>query len=641
MNKIRIKSLFFIGAAITSIIVVAALIGGGRLASAAPTNLIVNPSLETVDVDGNPVGWYQGGWGDNDRKFFYPVLGVAGGKAARVEMTYRNSGDAKWVFEEVQTVPDETYILKHSYRSSGESQLVVMMLTPNGYIFRHVRTLQPTNEWRTVEYPIVATNATSMTVFHYLYQPGYLEVDDFSLILEHDLDTLAPTVLIHSPAEQGNISGRVTFSVDASDNIGVDGVTYEIDGKSVATKEAPYEYVLDTTALVNGVHNVRVIAFDAAGNTAEAARTIYVYNPLNASENLIHNATFADVGGSGDPVGWFRGGYGNNVRDHSVMECDYYTIDDLKLSPQDQGFVFRPQCPVATERILRTHIGDYVDGDVKWFFADVPIGENREFAVSLEYQPYVYGANMVARYAMSDGSYQYAVLGALPQGRGGGNGYMYWERANAVFSVPDNAVSLTIFFASAGIQTCELTCAGPSHGELNIANISLATVGDHTVGGDNLDSSLVPNAALRSEAANGDPLSWHRGNWGSNDALFSYPVQNAEGGKAVRVELRNYIDGDAKWYFDDIRLQPGQGYTFTHAYRSTVPTQVIARNTHTNGEVRYVHVAYYDPTNVWTDKSVFFVQSAGVQTTTLFHVIASDGWLETAEFDLVATGRAP
>jgi hypothetical protein len=93
-------------------------------------------------------------------------------------------------------------------------------------------------------------------------------------------DTTPPTVAITSPASGATVAGPVTISADASDNVGVVGVEFSLDGgPGVADTTAPYSISWDTTGTSNGSHTLTAIAQDAAGNrTTSAPVTITVNN---------------------------------------------------------------------------------------------------------------------------------------------------------------------------------------------------------------------------------------------------------------------------------------------------------------------------------------------------------------------------
>jgi len=98
-------------------------------------------------------------------------------------------------------------------------------------------------------------------------------------------DTTAPTVSITSPANGATVSGTVTVTASATDNVGVAGVRFRVDGANVGAEDtaAPYSISIDTTTAVNGLHTFTAVARDAAGNrTTSAPVTVTVANDTTA-----------------------------------------------------------------------------------------------------------------------------------------------------------------------------------------------------------------------------------------------------------------------------------------------------------------------------------------------------------------------
>ena len=84
-------------------------------------------------------------------------------------------------------------------------------------------------------------------------------------------DTQAPTVTLTAPAALATgLTGNVTVSAHASDNVGVASVEFQIDGMPLGAQDtsAPYQVSLDTTAHARGQHVLRARARDAAGNVS-------------------------------------------------------------------------------------------------------------------------------------------------------------------------------------------------------------------------------------------------------------------------------------------------------------------------------------------------------------------------------------
>lgn len=96
-------------------------------------------------------------------------------------------------------------------------------------------------------------------------------------------DTTPPTVSITSPASGDTVSDTITVTATASDNRGVAGVQFRLDGINSGAEDttAPYSISWDTTTSANGSHTITAVARDAAGNrTTSDPVTVTVSNVL-------------------------------------------------------------------------------------------------------------------------------------------------------------------------------------------------------------------------------------------------------------------------------------------------------------------------------------------------------------------------
>ncbi|MBZ5531483.1 MAG: hypothetical protein LAO20_08625 [Acidobacteriia bacterium] len=93
-------------------------------------------------------------------------------------------------------------------------------------------------------------------------------------------DTTPPTVSVTAPSNAATVSGSVTVSATASDNVGVVGVQFQLDGVALGAEDltSPYSVAWDTTKTANGTHTVSAVARDAAGNKTTSSVTITVAN---------------------------------------------------------------------------------------------------------------------------------------------------------------------------------------------------------------------------------------------------------------------------------------------------------------------------------------------------------------------------
>jgi Big-like domain-containing protein/purple acid phosphatase-like protein/calcineurin-like phosphoesterase family protein len=88
-------------------------------------------------------------------------------------------------------------------------------------------------------------------------------------------DTEAPTVSVTSPTG-GPVTGTVSLAADATDNVGVAGVQFKVDGTNAGPEDttAPYEGSWNTTTASSGNHSITAVARDAAGNTTTSTPVV-------------------------------------------------------------------------------------------------------------------------------------------------------------------------------------------------------------------------------------------------------------------------------------------------------------------------------------------------------------------------------
>jgi hypothetical protein len=81
-------------------------------------------------------------------------------------------------------------------------------------------------------------------------------------------DITNPNVSITSPSSGASVSGTVSVTASASDNVGVSSVKFYVDGALASSSSvAPYAFSWNTSGVANGTHTLMATAFDAAGNS--------------------------------------------------------------------------------------------------------------------------------------------------------------------------------------------------------------------------------------------------------------------------------------------------------------------------------------------------------------------------------------
>jgi hypothetical protein len=102
-------------------------------------------------------------------------------------------------------------------------------------------------------------------------------------------DATVPAVSITNPAGGSKVSGTVAVAATASDNIGVAGVQFRLNGAALGAEvtTAPYSTSWNTTTLANGSYVLTAVARDAAGNqTTSAPANVTVSNNLTQPTGL-------------------------------------------------------------------------------------------------------------------------------------------------------------------------------------------------------------------------------------------------------------------------------------------------------------------------------------------------------------------
>ena len=155
-------------------------------------------------------------------------------------------------------------------------------------------------------------------------------------------DTTAPTVSITAPANGATVSATATVSASASDNVGVAGVQFKLDGANLGAEDmsAPYSVSWNTTLTSDGSHTLTAVARDAAGNsTTSSAITTTVSNggpPPPPPGGLVaafgfgegSGLTTADISGNSN-VGTLTGGTAWTTQGKFGSALSFDGVDDL------------------------------------------------------------------------------------------------------------------------------------------------------------------------------------------------------------------------------------------------------------------------------------------------------------------------
>src|SRR5579872_5996582 len=146
-----------------------------------------------------------------------------------------------------------------------------------------------------MEYQILSGSAATSTSFKLSSSTSWAQNGALFKIATGPADTTPPTVSIAAPTSGSNVSGTVSVSANASDNVAVASVQFQIDGTNFgnAISTAPYQISWDTTKISNGSHTLTAIAKDTSNNsTTSAPISVNVTNaPIISGVNVSNLAT--------------------------------------------------------------------------------------------------------------------------------------------------------------------------------------------------------------------------------------------------------------------------------------------------------------------------------------------------------------
>ncbi len=92
-------------------------------------------------------------------------------------------------------------------------------------------------------------------------------------------DTTTPTVSMTAPGTNSTLSGTVTISATASDNVGVSKVEFYKDGALLyAGNVAPFSYSWNTMSVSNGSYSLLAKAYDNSGNIGQSSSVAVTVN---------------------------------------------------------------------------------------------------------------------------------------------------------------------------------------------------------------------------------------------------------------------------------------------------------------------------------------------------------------------------
>lgn len=279
------------------------LFGSMVLTSAAPINLIANPSVEANSAN-LPTSWANSKQGKATTTFSYLATGHTGGHSLNIQTSQYRRGSSGWYFTPVAVSPNTTYTFSDWYQSTAATSLVGEVTTTGGTASILSTTTVPSSTgWSQVTTTIkTPANAKTLTVHHYLGANGQLTTDDFDL---EAVAVVAPTVSVTAPAANATISGTQTITAATTGSVAIKNVQFKLDGSNLGTADttSPYSIAWNTTSVANGNHTLSAVVTNTANVTATATNVVVaVNNPTAPTVSFTAPASGATVSGASVPV---------------------------------------------------------------------------------------------------------------------------------------------------------------------------------------------------------------------------------------------------------------------------------------------------------------------------------------------------
>ena len=162
------------------------------------------------------------------------------------------------------------------------------------YDKQHFEMTEEGNGWYTIEFPVTSANMIfTKSVGGWTGQTGDLTVaagewwyTGGEWTSYNPNDETPPKITDFTSDKTGTVSGNLTLTVSASDNIGLKSAEFSVDGIKVGSSafdslSGSAEFVLDTELYPNGSHKISVVVSDVGGNKSDSRELTFTLQNEN------------------------------------------------------------------------------------------------------------------------------------------------------------------------------------------------------------------------------------------------------------------------------------------------------------------------------------------------------------------------
>ena len=223
------------------------------------------------------------------------------------------------------------------------------------------------------------------TLYHYQVTSrdgaGNVSVSTDRVFTTVTSDTSGPTVGVTAPTAGATLSGIATLTASATDNVGVSGVQFLVDGVPIGLEDtaAPFSGPWTTTAVSDGSHVITAVARDASGNTTTSAPVTVTVRNAVATGGLVaaynfnegSGATVSDRSGNGNAGSIFQAVWNTTGRTGGSLTFDgandYVSIADsasldLTTGMTVEAWVYQTKTSGWNTVLLKENGGDLAYG---------------------------------------------------------------------------------------------------------------------------------------------------------------------------------------------------------------------------------------------------------------------------------------
>lgn len=187
---------------------------------------------------------------------------------------------------------------------------------------------------------------TPGTLYHYRVKSrdssGNIAISNDATFTTSAPDTQAPSITLTAPSNNATVSGTINITATATDNVGVAGVQFKLDGANLGAEDttSPHSFSWNTTVVSNGLHTLTAVARDGAGNTSTSGAVTVTVSNTAGSGGLVAafgfnegtGATVSDTSGNNNhgnifQATWFTAGKFGKALSFDGLN-DYVSVND-------------------------------------------------------------------------------------------------------------------------------------------------------------------------------------------------------------------------------------------------------------------------------------------------------------------------